>query len=389
MTILNTPRESYHYEHDGFLVDILFGISSAREHFEDELTRARVALPLQHRCAWARAHPSTESWFVAVRDAHGTSCCGFALEVGRTRALPGHLVIRSERFGTAPSNEARAAALHALADFARRNRRILRVTLEVFSRDSGTRDVIARLLSSVGFSRTANGRSYEQTVVLDLTPDETSIFASLSSRARRGIRAIHKCPAVVRPIIDERYAERIEALLRETFARSGGRYPKEDWRRRIDLCNQYPSISRLVGFFSTDVGGPEGLLAFAWGRAHGDHAEYADSASTRVATVRAPLSYALAWDLICWARRNGATWFDFGGITRGHLGDGDPLGGISDFKRFFSNQIAPVGEEWVLEPHYLKAKLAQALSAGAAWAGLVTNPNRQVLGTSRRDTGAS
>jgi lipid II:glycine glycyltransferase (peptidoglycan interpeptide bridge formation enzyme) len=77
------------------------------------------------------------------------------------------------------------------------------------------------------------------------------------------------------------------------------------------------------------------------------------------------------WDLIVWAKRAGATWFDFGGVTAGTAGSGDPLGGISDFKRLFSKERAEVAEDWVLEPRKLVARLARLVRSGAAWLSLV------------------
>ena len=50
----------------------------------------------------------------------------------------------------------------------------------------------------------------------------------------------------------------------------------------------------------------------------------------------------------------------------GHLKEGDPLGGISDFKRGFSSTIVAVGEEWTLEPNRLRSQLAAALSSASS-----------------------
>jgi hypothetical protein len=69
------------------------------------------------------------------------------------------------------------------------------------------------------------------------------------------------------------------------------------------------------------------------------------------------------WDLMCWARRNGASWWDFGGITEGQQGSDDPVGGISDFKRHFSTTVRLVGERWVLEPSFLRSGIAQGVGA--------------------------
>jgi lipid II:glycine glycyltransferase (peptidoglycan interpeptide bridge formation enzyme) len=77
--------------------------------------------------------------------------------------------------------------------------------------------------------------------------------------------------------------------------------------------------------------------------------------------------YAVVWDLIRWAKENGARFFDFGGITVGSHGSNDPLGGISDFKRYFSERVVEVGAEWSFEPRPLQAYAARMVSSAAAF----------------------
>jgi hypothetical protein len=135
------------------------------------------------------------------------------------------------------------------------------------------------------------------------------------------------------------------------------------WAEILALSEERPELSRVVGLFRSDRDGPTGLLSFAWGCHHGDHAHYATAASTRRTDLRIPMAYPLAWDLMLWARRNGATTFDFGGITMGSSGGDDPLGGISDFKRRFTDRVVEVGEEWIFEPSPWRARAARWVSA--------------------------
>ena len=76
------------------------------------------------------------------------------------------------------------------------------------------------------------------------------------------------------------------------------------------------------------------------------------------------IAYTPLWDLIAWAKRSGATWFDFGGVSeRAASSAHDPLGGISEFKRYFSAHIVEVGEQWILEPRRIRAMIARVVSA--------------------------
>lgn len=352
---------------DGIQVELLRGVGPERNRCEQELVAAGNPFPLPHRCAWSEIRQPAESWFLAIRDSAGCCRAGFAVEVRRSRALPGHFILRVERFGyslPAPLHDVCVAALERLA---RDTPRVLRMHVEVFSPEEATRQTLRSSLEAHRFRQLKEGRRYGHTIGIDLRPEEAGILASFHATARRHIRAVGKNPVALRPIEDEMFVQRMEAIYRETRTRTGGPVSHGDWASVVKLSRNHPDHSRVVGLFRTDVAGPDSLLAFAWGCGHGDHAHYETAASTRHTDLRLPLAYGLVWDLVCWARRKGATWFDFGGITQGHAGSEDPLGGISDFKRYFSKNVVAVGDEWVIEPSWIRAKLASAVSGGAVW----------------------
>jgi hypothetical protein len=352
----------------GFVIELFEDIGSGREQFERELLALGEILPLSHRCVWPHTQRDVSSWFLGIRDQTGRALYGFAIDVHHSRALPGHLILRVERFGPSVSPEAKEAGVRALSAYAKKHFWILRVHVEVFSHSMAIREDVADIVSNLGFTRNVNPRMYAKTVAIDLRSDETQILAGLGATARRHIRAASKHPVGVQPIEDPRYAQQMTALHGETMKRTGGRADEYDWSKIIELSRDYPQLSRITGVFRTDIAGPDSLLAFAWGRFHGDNVDYAVAASTRTTNLKIPLGYAAAWDLMRWAKANGATWFDFGGITSGSHGNpADPLGGISDFKRSFSKNVVRVGEEWVLEPNFLRAQLANTISSAARW----------------------
>ncbi len=324
---------------------------------ERELTDAGVPIPLPLRIA-----ADVRACVVGVRDAGG-GCAGAAAMLAHpTRALPGHHVLRVERFGAARSPEARAALAVALAHAARRDRRALRLHVEAFARGEAALEAIGGDLRAAEFHAAPSPRSYERTIAIDLRPSEDELFASLHGTARRHVRAVGKSPVELRDVSDPIYAGRLDQLLRETLERTGGAYHPQDWARTLQLGQRRPELVRIVGLFRVDGAGPDALLAYAVGLAHGDHVQYATAASTRASDLKLALGYGPAWELIRWAKRLGAAWFDFGGITAGTHGDADdPRGGISDFKRYFSRTVVRVAQEWVLEPHPLKARIARAV----------------------------
>lgn len=246
----------------------------------------------------------------------------------------------------------------------------------MFSANAEVRQGIGHSASQHGFIRTRPpSTGYENTLALDLAKSDADLFLGFSHSARRNIRAPAKKGLAISSITEGKYAQRMASLLHETLGRTGGAQQGQDWNRVIAFSNAHPALSRIAGCFSPDSDLPEALLSFAWGCNHGDHATHTAAASTRTPGSNLPLSYATTWDLILWAKQHGVQWFDFGGITPGALGAADKLGGISDFKRFFSSQTVQVGEEWTLEPSKLKARLSQCIGKTAHWVHrLVSTP---------------
>jgi lipid II:glycine glycyltransferase (peptidoglycan interpeptide bridge formation enzyme) len=205
--------------------------------------------------------------------------------------------------------------------------------------------------------------------VVELGPTEDALLAALRPSARQAIRSVAKFPVQVRPVDDVAWAPRLEALSSESFARNGARYEALwDWAGVIELSRRAPDATRLVGLFRTDREGPEALLGFVWGWWNGRSVSYFAGASSRPSDLRrVQIGYPLVWDLIVWAKRAGAAWFDLGGVTAGTAGSGDPVGGISDFKRHFSSAIADVAEDWVLDPQPAITRLAALASRSVAW----------------------
>lgn len=355
-----------HWRVRGYDVALVEGGSEEHLDWERALLETRGTLPLTHRHAWAEGQAAGgRSMFLGIADA-GRAVGGAAVQVARSRALPGHRVLRCERFGPGVAPEARAAALDALAAAAREHRRVLRLTVETYGLTDAERLPLENAVRARGFRAVEPPRCYDTTLVLDLARDEQAIFADLHKTARQNIRAAAKFPIEVRPIDDPIFFRRLDAIATETYARTGGSYSAADWGRIARLGRASPAVSRLLGVFRTDLAGPESLLAFAWGCNHGDHAEYSRAGSTRPTDLRRlPLAYPLMWELIRWARENGARVFDFGGVTAGSQQTDDPLGGISDFKRYFSQTLVRAGAEWALEPRVVQARAARVMSSAS------------------------
>jgi hypothetical protein len=271
-----------------------------------------------------------------------------------------------ERFGPGIQAAAYAATLQALISLARRDPRVLRLYIESLAFEPNVRMALESMLEAAGFVRLPAPRCYEHTLVLPLDKDEDSILASFHRTARQNIRNSMRQGVRIAPVVNPAHFPRLDEIAAETFARTGGRYlPVFDWSRIAEVGATEPDASRLVGLYLSGRDDPAGLLAFAWACGHGDHAHYCFSGSTRNTDRRIPLLYPLLWDLIMWAKRSGARFFDFGGVTAGSLGSDDPLGGISDFKRYFTQRAVQVGAEWSYEPRPRRAQAAKMMKSAA------------------------
>ncbi len=348
---------------------VLPALSQEYAAIERSLAESGVRLALPHRAAWTFARRKVDSHRVVVSGPDGTCVGAFGIDIAASRALPGFRLLRVERFGPGLPRGAWPAAVHALAELAYKDARILRVNVEVFARDAEERVALGDLLAAVGFTPAIEARNWSTTLTIDLRPSEAEILASFSQLARRAIRSVDKLPVQLRPIDDPQYARRMEDLRRETLRRTGAAYEAlYDWTGVMELSRRVPDASRLVGLFRTDRSGPDALLGFHWGWWNGDSVSYFSGASARPGDLKqVKIGHPLMWDLIRWAKQLGATWFDLGGVSTVTPGIEDPVAGITHFKHLFSKQTAEVAADWLLEPRPLPARMATLVNTGVAW----------------------
>jgi len=351
----------------GVRIERIDGYGAAREEAERALRAQQVPRPLPQNAAWQHAYRIPKSVALVARDADNRACGAIAASIGPSRALPGHSIYRIERMQGIPDGEMRDRLIAALVTAARKDRRCLRVVIEIFERDSQARAALSSALASAGFKRVEQGRMYTHTLAIDLSRDEHALFASLHSTARYNVRSAVKRGLVVRPITEVSLAPQLGALSLETYKRRRAQDDGLPWERIIALSQSHPGSSQIIGVFDETAPANSQVVAYAWGCAHGDYASYEAGASARRPELKnTPLGYAPLWELIRWARNSaGIEWFDLGGIQP--AGTEDSLSGISRFKRYFSDDVVEVGAEWIFEPHPARAAVARAIKHAATW----------------------
>ena len=324
---------------------------------EADLALSGTALPLYHRLAWAECCGWNQFRLVTISDASGTVSGAVAVQSQPSRVLPLHKFLRVHRFAHGLKLDAIDALAGKLAALASADWRVLRLNINVFSRDR--RGEIGAILTEHGFERVPQARSYRHTLTLDLHRSVEEILSGPEHyNLRRELSRNQRLKAVVVPLTDAAFAPVLAQMDEEAKARTGGSGDSLNAERILRLSGDNPGLSRVVGLFANGAQtGPADLLGFAWGCMHGDHGEYRAAGIRRVPKPQLAVSYPLMWDLIVWAKGGGATWFDLGGITQGDS-ENDPLHGISSFKRRFSRKVEEVGEEWTLVTSPVKLRLA-------------------------------
>ena len=332
---------------------------------EAALDSASFPLPLPSRVAWGRHFGASAHKLAIAVDASGQVLAAVGLELTRTHALPGYHILRVHAFGDPYATTVGENLLAEIARYAVAHGKVLRVVVELECRAESGRELLRRALVSLGFRQGRAERIPARTLAIDLARGEDEILTSFKGSTRHKVRKGVRHGLQLAPLIDPAYSARMNALLAETFARTGGYISRMNWEAIMTICRELPHRSRLVGVFLGSGRAPDELLAYAWGTHHGERALYDISASTRNPEVRLPLLYPALWDLIAWAKREGAIWFDMNGITEGTSDSDDPLGNISDFKRGFGGKEIALGEEWIYEPSVLKASVANLASDAA------------------------
>lgn len=331
---------------------------------ERQLDAAGIAVPAHSRAAWTRHMGSPEDSHLIARDGSGQCVGSVAIHLSPTRAIPGHRVARLESFGDNYATPVGVALLGETVRFSRDHGRILRAVVELECRDASNKAYLHAALENLGFRRIVPERVAERTLVIDLSPSEDAILAQFRKSTRQGVRGASKYALEIVTLDDPAYGPRMTELLEAAMSRTGGQAEKPDWPHIMEMCGALPHRFRLSGVFRGGDRSPASLIGFGWALLHGDRAEYSTGASARLPGESVPILHPILWDLIRWAKREGATWFDLGGVTQGSQVPGavDPLAGISDFKRGFTKDEIALGEEWIYEPSAFKARVAAVVS---------------------------
>jgi hypothetical protein len=289
-----------------------------------------------------RAH---DLWCRVLSD-RGEFMAGGVVRIDRSRKLPWIRLARVEQIVPLVASldtDSLITFVRALSDVVPS---LAQVTVQVYSARPEVQADLGKRLRAAGFMREPMARSYEQTLLLPLSGGTEALAARLSSSARRNIRQAQGSGFKARPITDDRYGARLATLLQASHARTGGSAGAADFSAMIRAAAARPETSTVIGTFHPERTGVEALVGFAQGTVGHETAMYAVAGTERSPEVgRTPLSYGLLWELLEWGRQRGLAWFDFGGVTA-EADEGNPLAGISAFKRKFGGMDMAIAAEY-------------------------------------------
>lgn len=329
-------------------------------------------LPVPHNYSTWPLSSTRASWtWCRVLNDDNSLLAAYAIELTPSRALPGTQIGRVERLGRALHADAIVSIGRVLAETARVVPRMQRLDVHLFDEDARRRARYSDSLLAAGAVARDEMIGYDRTLVLELGKSDEDLLAAFSASTRRNVRQIcKKTDFSIAPIREAIYVDRIRQLARSAFGRTGATPAALDVEAML-ADSIRDEESALFGVFHVGQQPPDNLVAFAWGRLHGDYVVYEAGAVQRGGDLRrlSP-GYALVWSLMIWAREKGATWFDLGGTFEADHGPEHPLHGISSFKRGFSIRERIVAREFTFGSNSILSGIARITRRAAEVLGV-------------------
>lgn len=209
-----------------------------------------------------------------------------------------------------------------------------------------------KIATLTGFRRCAP-TTYEKSRFVNLQNDIKDTFQLISPRKRTQLRIKSEDQFSINKINDTSAIPSLQKALHQSYQRSVGGSSTFNFLSLFSVSEEYPEDVIKLGFCLNDA--PTTPKAFVFGLNHQEVFEYSVGGSESDPNLRKyPFNLLLIWQLILEAKKSGCHFFDLGGITKGD--SGDPLSGISNFKRNFPGFELSVGHEMKVElrPNRLK-----------------------------------
>jgi len=205
-------------------------------------------------------------------------------------------------------------------------------------------EVFKNILKKCSFRRNETGLDFEGVQPnfifrLDITPSEISLLQNMHSKWRYNIKLADRKGVKIKPAESKNDLRVFYSILEETASRDkflirGYEYFEWIWDYMVE--KGYAQI------FMAEYQGQ--VISAALVMLLGDTAWYLYGASSNEYRNVMP-NYLIQWEMICWARKQGCTLYDFRGVS-GDLDESNPLYGLYRFKKGFNGQFTEFIGEW-------------------------------------------
>lgn len=308
--------------------------------FENELLGAIPGFAIDQTLKYLQ-NCSREYLLFQMRSESGTPAMQACIYVGRSRFAPWFGMASVPRLSHAKDGIEEEVGLRALKLFCAELPGIMSLRLQPLRYESvALMNFQARALRQ-GY-HLVNPSSIVRSLVLDLKSSPEELMSTLGSRAKSKLRHKGIQRVEMRVLADPRYKDKCIQASRESHARSGSTGGYYCFDSAFSFAQKHPDMARIIGLFMKEK--PEELLAYVIGFRHGNLAEFSSAGSFANPELRSiPFNSYLLWELMNWAREQGCTRIDLGGVTDGDVTD--PLSGISRFKRAFCDFEMETGRE--------------------------------------------
>jgi len=290
---------------------------------------------------------------------------GVLATVARSRAVPGALILRIERFGRSLHEPLVQHAEEFCRALRTQSRRTLAIQLVLFDEEPHRRLQTQTTFEHLGFS-VAPSRTYSRTLRIKLSENQQHTLGSFSESARREIRAFERAGGHVLRVDEPHMLSWVERLHKETFTRTGGTPPALALKEAV-RPSESTQRAALYAAFAGSEANEEALVSFAMVQEHGDYATYEAGGSRRgrgkYLGFGVAAGYSTMWECIRWSIDRGCKWFDLGGSIQPMAPEAPALLGIEEFKRRFSKDQIEIGIELSMEPSRSLSRIAAAARA--------------------------
>lgn len=201
-----------------------------------------------------------------------------------------------------------------------------------------------QILQACNFRKNETGLDFEGVQPgfvfrLDIRPSEEELLSNMHTKTRYNIRLAQKKGVQVRQAAGKEdlrkfYEVLVETAERDHFLIRGYEYFEMIWNQM-----------ELNGWAKIFLAEWEGnIVAATLALITGEKAWYLYGASSNQYRNVMP-NYLIQWEMICWARENGCTLYDFRGVS-GDLDESNPLYGLYKFKKGFNGEFTEFVGDW-------------------------------------------